>query len=81
MSPIAGLWMRREDGVVSGSAMMCAVCRRKRTRGARNRAGDIFVCVECQADARQFIEIQDSVWREVGEAGESSDDVDKSARP
>jgi len=27
------------------------------------------------------MEIQDIIWREVGEAGEESDDIDKSARP
>lgn len=41
--------------------MICAVCHRSRTRGGRNAAGDVFICTQCQADAAQFIAIQDSI--------------------
>ena len=38
---------------------------------------DVFICAECQADAKQFLEIQDSIWAETTETSESSDGTDK----
>ena len=29
-----------------------------RGRGSFNDAGDVFICTECQANAKQFIEVQ-----------------------
>lgn len=78
---IAGSRMRCEDAAVPRSAVTCVVCQRSRTRGSHNHAGDVFVCAECQADAKQFIAIQDSIWVEAGEAGESTDETDKLAHP
>ena len=80
-SPTAGWPTRREDAAVPRSAVTCAVCQRRRTRGSHNHEGDVFICAECQADAKQFIEIQDSIWVEVGEAGESTDETDKPTHP
>ena len=51
------------------------------TPGSHNHARDVFVCAECQADAKQFIAIQDSICVEAGEAGESTDETDKLAHP
>jgi hypothetical protein len=61
--------------------MTCAVCHRKRIHGARSDSGDVFVCLQCQADARQFLEIQDSIWPEARAAGDSSTDIDKPTHP
>ena len=44
-------------------------------------AGDVFVCADCEAAAQQFTEIQDSMWVEAGEDGESTDEIDNPARP
>ena len=77
---IAGSWMRRDDAAIPRPAVTCAVCHRSRTRGSHNDAGDVFIYVECQADAKQFVEIQDSIWA-VGDAGESTDETDTPAHP
>ena len=53
-----------EDVGVAESAGICAVCHRSRIRGGRNDAGDVFICVQCQADAAQFMAIQDSIIEE-----------------
>lgn len=71
--------MRCEDVAVPRSAVICAVCHRLRVRGSFSDAGDVFICAECQADAKQFIEIQDSIWAETAETSESSDGTDKPA--
>lgn len=73
--------MRREDAAMPRSAVTCAVCQRSRTRGSHNHAGDVFICAECRADAKRFIEIQDSIWGEAGAASESTDVTDKPAHP
>ena len=39
---------------------ICAVCHCWRIHGDRTDAGDVFICTGCQADARQFIAIQDA---------------------
>lgn len=72
MPPITGSRAKRDDGAMTPTAETCAVCHRSQTRGPRNQDGDIFICVECQADAEQFIEIQDKLWFEAGVAGEST---------
>jgi len=41
----------------------------------------VFVCAECEADAKQFIAIQDSIWVEAGEADESTYETDKLTHP
>lgn len=48
-------------------------------RGSLNDAGDIFICAQCQTDAKQLIEIQDSTWAEITETSPSSDETDKPA--
>jgi hypothetical protein len=77
-SPVPGT---REDGAVPPSVETCAVCHRSQTRGSRNQDGDLFICAECQADAEQFIEIQDTLWLEAGFAGESTDGVTTPTQP
>ena len=54
------------------AAATCAICHRQRVRGSHDESGAIFICVQCQADAKQFIEIQDAVWG-------SADDTDEGA--
>ncbi len=58
---------------------MCVVCHRSRGHGSFNDAGDVFICTECQANAKQFLEIQDSIWAEIAEPSDSSDQTDKPA--
>ncbi len=48
-----------------------------RVRGSFSDAGDVFICAECQADAKQLFEIQDSIWAETGETSESADGTRK----
>ena len=52
--------MRQAGGV-------CSVCQRQRTRGSRDDTGEIFICVDCQADAAQFIEIEQDLWGSTNE--------------
>jgi hypothetical protein len=59
---------------VARSADICAVCQWPQTRGSHNHAGDVFICADCDAAAKQFLEIRDSMWVEAGEEGESTDD-------
>ena len=81
MPPNAGSLEKRDDGVVPPSVETCAVCHRSQTRGSRNQDGDIFICAECQADAEQFIEIQDTLWLKAGFAGESTDGATTPTQP
>lgn len=59
------------------SAIVCAVCRQSRIGGIHNQAGDVFICAECQDDAKQLIDIQDSIWVEANKAGDATGDTDK----
>ena len=77
--PRAEAPMRREDAAVPRSAVTCGACQRSRTRGSYTSSGDVFICAECQADAKQLFEIQDRIWAEAGEAGESTDGADNPA--
>ncbi len=65
--------MRCEDVVVPRTAITCVVCHRLRVHGSFSDAGDVFICNECQADAKKLIEIQDSISAEIAEASGSSD--------
>jgi hypothetical protein len=73
--PKTGRPWTREDAAMSRSGVICAVCQRSRTRG--DHAGDVFICAECQDDAKQLIDIQDSIWVEANEAGDATGDTDK----
>lgn len=73
--------MRREDAAVPRSAVTCAACQRLRIPGSNDRVGDIFICGQCQADAKQLFEIQDRIWAKAGEVGESTDGADNPAHP
>ena len=72
---------RREDAAVPRPAVTCVVCQRSRSRGPHTRAGDVFICAECQADAKQLFEIQDRIWAQAGEVGESTGGADNPAHP
>ena len=39
-----------------------------------------FICAQCCADAKQLIEIQESIWGEPGDASDSANEPDKPAR-
>jgi hypothetical protein len=60
-----------EDVGVTESVGICAVCHRSRARGHRTAAGDVFICTQCQADAAQFIAIQDSIIEEAPQFDEA----------
>jgi len=66
---------------VHPSVETCVVCNRSKTRGSRNQDGDIFICARCEADADQFIAIQDALWPEAGGAGESTDGATTPTQP
>ncbi len=51
----------REDAGMLDSLGVCAVCHRTRAPGSWSAAGDVFVCVDSQADARHFLENQDQI--------------------
>ena len=36
-------------------------------------AGDIFICSECQANAKKLLEIQDCIWAEIVDTDESAE--------
>jgi hypothetical protein len=61
---------------VPRTSTTCVVCHRLRGHGSFNDAGDVFICTESQANAKQFIEIQDR-WAEIAEPSDSSDRTDK----
>ena len=65
--------MRCEDVAVPRTSAICVVCRRLRGRGSFNDAGDVFICTDCQANAKQLIEIQDSIWAEIAEPSDHTD--------
>jgi len=47
--------------------------------GNHSAAGDAFICVRCQADAAQFIAIQDPIMDDADQAAETRHD--SSAQP
>lgn len=49
-------------------------------KGSFSDAGDIFilVCSECQANAKKLFEIQDSIWAEIVDTGESTERTEQS---
>lgn len=65
--------MKKEDGAMPRTAVACVVCHRLRMHGSFSDAGDVFICDGCQADAKQLIEIQDSIWSETAETSEGTD--------
>jgi len=58
----------------------CSVCGRQRTRGSRDKTGEIFICVDCQADAKKFIEIQDAIWDSPGDADKAAGGLSNDAQ-
>ena len=63
----------REDAVVRRFGTTCVVCRLSRRDDAQHE-GDVFICAQCQADAKQFLEIQDRIWPGASETGGSIDE-------
>jgi hypothetical protein len=53
------------------------VCRRSRTSGSHHETLDLFICDDCQADAKKLFEIQDSIWPD---AGRSTDETEKQSQ-
>jgi len=39
----------------------------------------MFVCASCQADAGQFIRIQDSIWPEAGQTSDATPNSNREA--
>ena len=60
---------------------ICAVCHRRRIRGDRTDAGDVFICAGCQADAGQFVAIQDAIWGEAAQIYVTSDSCNEEKSP
>ena len=81
LSLAVGSGVRCEDVAVPRASTTCVVCHRLRGAGSFNDAGDVFICTECQANAKQFIEIQDGIWAEIPEPSDSGDQTDKPADP
>ncbi|MGD9796172.1 MAG: hypothetical protein AB7V43_22125 [Acidimicrobiia bacterium] len=69
------LAVARDDAVMARSDVVCVVCQRSRARGGHG--GDVFVCAQCRDDARQLIEIQDSIWGVASNTPESTGDLDE----
>lgn len=63
---------------VPRSAVTCVVCHYLRVEGSFSDAGDIFICSECQANAKKLLEIQDSIWAEIVDTSESTEGTQKS---
>ena len=61
------------------SAATCVVCQRALATDGLHTEGDHSICALCRADAKQFFEIQDSIWGEVGDASRPIDEADKPA--
>ncbi len=59
-------------------AVTCVVCHYLRVEGSFSDAGDIFICSECQANAKKLFEIQDSIWAEIVDTGESTERTEQS---
>ncbi len=59
-------------------AVTCVVCHYLRVQGSFSDAGDIFICSECQANAKKLFEIQDRIWAEIVDTSESTGSTDTS---
>ena len=46
--------------------------------GSFSDAGDIFICSECQANAKKLSEIQDSIGAEIVDTGKSAERSEQS---
>jgi hypothetical protein len=66
---------------VPRSAVICVVCHYWRVEGSFSNAGDVFICSECQANAKKLIEIQDSIWAEIVDTDESAERTEQSPDP
>lgn len=70
---------------VAPAVRTCSVCREKRMHGTQDSSGEVFICEGCQADAKQFLAIQDVMWDQVPGPQETdggpSDDVQMPEHP
>lgn len=80
-TPEVGSLPTREDAGVVEPDAICAVCHCSRRHGNRTDAGDVFICTGCQADARQFIAIQDAVWDQAAQVPEASGNRNQEQSP
>lgn len=48
----------REDATVRRSSPTCAVCQPSLRDGSQRDSLDVFICAQCQADAKQLFEIK-----------------------
>ena len=77
----AGLLSTCDNAAMVETGAICAVCHRWRIHGDSTDAGDVFICVGCQADARQFIAIQDAIWGEAAQSSVTSDSCNEEQSP
>lgn len=68
----------RETVVVAGPEI-CGACQQPRLRGHHDRSGKVFICSQCQADAEQFIRIQDTIWGEAHQPADAPPHIDGQA--
>ena len=70
---------------VAPAVRTCSVCRQQRMHGTHDSSGEVFICDGCQADAKQFLAIQDVMWDQVPGTqeieGGPSDDVQMPEHP
>ena len=55
------------------SPSTCGVCRQLRTRGPHHQTLDLFICDDCQADAKKLFAIQDGIWAHAGTSTDESE--------
>jgi len=70
-----------KDVAMTRAAVVCVVCHYPRVDGSLSDNGEFFVCSGCQADAKQFIQIQDDIWPSDTETTISNNASDDSADP
>lgn len=66
---------------MSRPAVTCVVCHYLGVQGSFSDAGDIFICSECQANAKKLFEIQDSIWAKIVDKDESAERTKRSPDP
>ena len=76
--PPAPSTVRREYVEMTRPAITCVVCNHLRVHGSFSDSGDIFICSECQANAKKLFEIQDSIWAEIVDTSESAEGAEQS---
>lgn len=65
----------REHVAVPSDVRTCAVCQRQRIHGSHDETGAVFICRSCQAEAEQFLAMQESLSGPASEVQKSADDL------